>query len=174
MSATDELDLSEEERFKARRLKREMDEMGLPGLSEDRCFTFKGVIASLEGLSAEQLLAFRDGIAKVKSRGAIWRALQEPPTLKQKQKAISRFRKRLDAILRFDTSDAKADVAIRHILLGADLAAELANTEKDALAGGHLDVAEWLAGAEKINALAKRLEKALHSPVKNSKLRALD
>jgi hypothetical protein len=84
--AMSKLDLSAEERFKARRLKREMDEMGLPGLSEDQCFTFKGVIASLQGLSAEQLLAFRDGIAKVKSRGPIWRALQERPTLKQKQK----------------------------------------------------------------------------------------
>jgi hypothetical protein len=69
--AMSKLDLSEEERFKARRLKREMEEMGLPGLSEDQCFTFKGVIASLQSLSAEQLLAFRDGIAKVKSRGQI-------------------------------------------------------------------------------------------------------
>jgi hypothetical protein len=120
-------------------------------------------------LPEEQLLAFKDGIAKLKSRSPIWRALQERPTVKQKQKAISKFKKCLDAILRFERSDVKADVAVRDMLLGADLAAELADTEKDALAGGHLDVAEWLAGAEKINALAKRLEKALHSPVKNSK-----
>jgi hypothetical protein len=115
------LDLSEEERFKARRLKREMDEMGLPGLSEDQCFTFKGVIASLQSLSAEQLLAFRDGIAKVKSRGPIWRALQKRPTLKQKQETILKFRNNLDAVVRFYRSDVKADVAIRDILLGADL-----------------------------------------------------
>ena len=178
------LDLSEEERFKARRLKREMDEMGLPGVSEDQCFTFKGVIASLQSLSAEQLLAFRDGIAKVKSRGPIWRALQEPPTLKQKQNAIAKFRKDLDAIRRFAQLGSqkdegregqpprrhnKSDVAIRDILLGADLAAELADTEEDALTGGHLDVAEWLAGAEKINALAKQLDEALRAPQKKSK-----
>jgi hypothetical protein len=167
--AMSKLDLSEEERFKARRLKREMDEMGLPGLSEDQCFTFKGVIASLQSLSAEQLLAFRDGIAKVKSRGPIWRALQKRPTLKQKQETILKFRNNLDAVVRFYRSDVKADVAIRDILLGADLAAELADTEEDALTGGHLDVAEWLAGAEKINALAKRLNEALHAPQKKSK-----
>ena len=169
MSATDELDLSDTESLQARRLKREMDRIGLSGLSEEQCFAFKDVIAKLTALPEEQLLAFKDGIAKLKSRSPIWRALQERPTLKQKQKAISKLRRSLDAILRFDRSDDKADVAIRDILLGADLAAELADAEKDALAGGHLDVAEWLAHAEKINALVKQLDEALPAPVKNSK-----
>jgi len=116
-----------------------------------------------------QLLAFKDGIAKLKSRSPIWRALQERPTVKQKQKAISKFKKCLDAILRFERSDVKADVAVRDMLLGADLAAELADTEKDALAGGHLDVAEWFAAAKKIDALAKRREAEFHAPVDSSK-----
>jgi hypothetical protein len=169
MSAPAELGLSDTESLRAQRLKLEMDKIGLPGLSEEQCFGFQDAIAKLISLPEEQLLAFKDGIAKLKSRSPIWRALPERPTVKQKQKAISKFKKCLDAILRFERSDVKADVAVRDMLLGADLAAELADTEKDALAGGHLDVAEWLAGAKKINALAKRLDKALHSPVKNSK-----
>ena len=61
-------------------------------------------------------------------------------------------------------------MAIRDILLGDYLVApELADTEDDALAGGHLDLAEWLARAKKFNALAKRREAALHAPPKSSK-----
>jgi hypothetical protein len=82
---------------------------------------------------------------------SIWRTLQELPTLKQKQEAISRLRGSLDAIIRFERSGEKADVAIR-----------------DAL-GCHLDVVDWLARAEKINALVKQLDKALSAPAKNSK-----
>ena len=59
-------------------------------------------------------------------------------------------------------------MAIRDILLGDYLVApELADTEDDALAGGHLDLAEWLARAKKFNALAKRREAALHAPPKS-------
>jgi hypothetical protein len=57
----------------------------------------------------------------------------------------------LDTIIRFERSGVKADVAIR-----------------DAL-DGHLDVAEWLVHAQKINALVKQFDKALPSPAKNSK-----
>jgi hypothetical protein len=151
MSATDELVLSDTESFQARNLKREMDRIGLSGLSEKQCFLFKDVIAKLTALSEEQLLAFKDKLAKLKSRMPIWRALQEPPTLKQKQEAILKLRRSLDAIIRFERSGDKADGAIR-----------------DAL-GGHLDVAEWLAHAEKINALVKQLDEALSAPAKNSK-----
>ena len=86
MSATDELVLSDTETFQARNLKREMDRIGLSGLSEKQCFLVKDVIAKLTPLSEEQLLAFKDKLAKLKSRMPIWRDLQEPPTLKQKKK----------------------------------------------------------------------------------------
>jgi hypothetical protein len=148
MSARDELDLSDTESLQARSLKREMDRIGLSGLSEKQCFLFKDVIAKLTALSEEQLLAFKDQLAKLKSRMPIWRDLQEPPTLKQKKEARSKLRRSLDAIIRFERSGDKADAAIR-----------------DAL-GDHLDVAEWLAGAEKIKAL---VDEALRPPVKNSK-----
>ena len=118
MSATDELVLSDMESFRARSLKREMDRIGLSGLSEKQCFLFKDVIAKLTALSEEQLLAFKDKLAKLKSRMPIWRALQEPPTLKQKQEAISRLRRSLDAIIRFERSGDKADGAIRNALDG--------------------------------------------------------
>jgi hypothetical protein len=243
--AMDELTLSDTERFQARRLKREMDEIGLPGLSERQCFDFKDIIAKLIALPEERLRAFKAGLAKLKSRLPIWEAIQEgPPTLKQKQKAISKLRKALHGLapkpkpvaekwnafdeflremgftkyagfdgvrlrrdvpiegmclsdlialeltrtqergvreefakrfpdleesLEFRRSRDKADAAIRDILLGDYLAPELADTEDDALAGGHLDVAEWLAHAKKINALAKRHEAALHAPAKSSK-----
>jgi hypothetical protein len=76
----------------------------------------------------------------------------------------------LEESLEFRRSRDKADVAIRDILLGDYLVApELADTEDDALAGGHLDLAEWLARAKKFNALAKRREAALHAPAKSSK-----
>jgi hypothetical protein len=169
MSATDELVLSDTERFGARCLQREMDKIGLPGLSEEQCFTFKDVIAKLIALSEELRLAFKDGLAKLKPRLANWQDLQERPTLKQKKDEISKLRKGLEAILRFDRSDDKAAVAIRDILLGDYLAPELADTEKDALAGGHLDVAEWFAAAKKIDALAKRREAEFHAPVDSSK-----
>ncbi len=169
MSAPAELCLSNTESLQAQRLKLEMDKIGLSGLSAAQCFGFKDVIVKLTALSEEQLLAFKDELAKLKSRSPIWRAIQVRPTIKQKREAISKLRKVLDAILRFDRSDVKADVAIRDILLGADLASELGDTSKDALAGGHLDIAEWLAHAEKIDALAKRFEEALHAPVKSSK-----
>jgi hypothetical protein len=138
-----------------------MDEMGLPGLSEAQCFVFKDVIAKLKALSGEQLAAFKDGIAKVKSRGPLWNALQELPTLKQKRDAIAKFRKNLDGICRFAKSVANPEAEIYAALVGADLSPELADTEKDALVGGYLDVAEWLSGADKINALARQLEDAL-------------
>ena len=168
MSATDELALSDTESLQARSMKLEMDKIGLSGLSEKQCFLFKDVIAKLTALSEEQLLAFKDKLAKLKSRMPIWRAIQEPPTLKQKREAISKLRRSLNDIIRFERSGDKADGAIRDILLGADLAPELADTQKDALVGGHLDVAEWLAHAEKIYSLVKQLDEALHAPVKNS------
>ena len=90
MSAPAELGLSDTESLRAQRLKLEMDKIGLPGLSEEQCFGFKDAIAKLISLPEEQLLAFKDGIAKLKSRSPIWRALQERPTVKQKQKAISK------------------------------------------------------------------------------------
>jgi hypothetical protein len=164
-----ELGLSDTESLQAQRMKLEMDKIGLPGLSEEQCFGFKDVIAKLTALSEEQLLAFKGKLAKLKSRMPIWRAIQEPPTLKQKQEAISKLRRSLNDIIRFERSSDKADGAIRDILLGADLAPELADTQKDGLVGGHLDVAEWLAHAEKIYALAKQLEEVLHAPVKSSK-----
>ena len=245
----DELTLSDTESLQARCLQREMDKIGLSGLSEAQCLEFEDVIAKLIALPEERLRAFKAGLAKLKSWLPIWEAIQEgPPTLKQKQKAISKLRKGLalldglapkpkpvalakpkfDEFLRemgltkyagfdgvrlrrdvpidgmclsdlialeltrtqergvreefakrfpdleesleFRRSRDKADVAIRDILLGDYLVApELADTEDDALAGGHLDLAEWLARAKKFNALAKRREAALHAPPKSSK-----
>jgi hypothetical protein len=85
----------------------------------------------------------------------------ETANFEKKKDAITRFRKNLDGICRFAKSGEKAETAVRDALVGADLAAELADTEEDALVGGHLDLAGWLAGAKKINALAKRFEDAL-------------
>lgn len=151
MSASAELGLSDAESSQAQRLKLDMAKMGLPGLSEDQCFACKDVIAKLKALPQERFLAFKDGIAKLKSRRPIWRAVQERPTIKQKQKSTSSLIKALDTIQRFDRSAVKADVAIQ-----------------DALAG-HLEVSEWLARAKEIKALAEQLAKALHAPVGNSK-----
>ena len=247
-AAEGELPLTDVERSRVKRVRREMDELGLPGLSEAQCLEFEDVIAKLIALPEERLRAFKAGLAKLKSWLPIWEAIQEgPPPLKQKQKAISKLRKGLalldglapkpkpvalakpkfDEFLRemglttyagfdgvrlrrdvpidgmclsdlialeltrtqergvreefakrfpdleesleFRWSRDKADVAIRDILLGDYLAPELADTEDDALAGGHLDGAEWLAGAKKIYALVKRHEAALHAPAKSSK-----
>ena len=92
----DELTLSDTESLQARCLQREMDKIGLSGLSEAQCLEFEDVIAKLIALPEERLRAFKAGLAKLKSWLPIWEAIQEgPPTLKQKQKAISKLRKGL-------------------------------------------------------------------------------
>ena len=56
MSATDEYSPPRgRESLQARSLKREMDRIGLSGLSEKQCFLFKDVIAKLTALSGEHI-----------------------------------------------------------------------------------------------------------------------
>jgi hypothetical protein len=176
--ATGESDLTDVERSRLKRLRREMHRLRLSGrsrpgrsrLSDRQCLEFEGVIHRLEALPEEQRRVFKGGLTGWKSHLPIWQALQVRPTPKQMQDSIKNLRECLDAIVEFQHSRDRADVAVRDLILGDYLAPELADTEEeDALFGGHLDVAEWLANAKKVNELVERHEGNIHACAKEPK-----
>jgi hypothetical protein len=169
-AAEGELPLTDVERSRLKRLRLKMDELGLPGLSVKQYFEFEGVILRLEALPEEQRRVFKGGLTGWKSHLPIWQALQVRPTPKQMQDSIKKLRECLDAIVEFQHSRDRADVAVRDLILGDYLAPELADTEEeDALFGGRLDVAEWLANAKKVNELVERHEGNIHACAKEPK-----
>jgi hypothetical protein len=118
--ATGESDLTDVERSRLKRLRREMHRLRLSGrsrpgrsrLSDRQCLEFEGVIHRLEALPEEQRRVFKGGLTGWKSHLPIWQALQVRPTPKQMQDSIKKLRECLDAIVEFQHSRDRADVAV--------------------------------------------------------------
>ena len=132
--ATGESDLTDTDRSRVKRVRREMHRLRLSGrsrLSDRQCLEFEGVIHRLEALPEEQRRVFKGGLTGWKSHLPIWQALQVRPTPKQMQYSIKNLRECLDAIVEFQHSRDRADVAVRDLILGDYLAPELADTEEE-------------------------------------------
>jgi hypothetical protein len=171
--ATGESDLTDADRSRVKRVRREMHRLRLSGrsrLSDRQCLEFEGVIHRLGALSGDKLLAFKCGLDDWKSHLSIWQALQGRPTPKQMQDSLRKLRKPLDAIVEFQRSADRADVAVRNAL-DCEPALPPPETppppepiegreywERDAKKNGG-----WLAHAEKTNERAERLEQRLHA-----------
>ena len=177
--ATGESDLTDADRSRVKRVRREMHRLRLSGrsrLSDRQCLEFEGVIHRLGALSGDKLLAFKCGLDDWKSHLPIWQALQGRPTPKQMQEPIRKLRKALDAIVEFQRSADRADVAVRNAL-DCEPALPPPETppptepiegreywERDAKKNGvHLYVRGWLADPEKTNERVERLEQRLHA-----------
>jgi hypothetical protein len=109
--ATGESDLTDVERSRLKRLRREMHRLRLSGrsrLSDRQCLELEGVIHRLGALSGDKLLAFKGGLTGWKSHLPIWQALQVRPTPKQMQDSIKKLRECLDAIVEFQHSRDRA------------------------------------------------------------------
>jgi hypothetical protein len=118
-AAEGELPLTDVERSRVKRVRCEMHRLRLSGrsrLSDRQCLEFEGVIHQLGVLSGDKLLVFKCGLDDWKSHLPIWQALQGRPTPKQMQNSIRKFSKALDAIVEFQRSADKADVAVRNAL----------------------------------------------------------
>jgi hypothetical protein len=172
-AAEGESDLTDADRSRVKRVRREMLRLRLSGrsrLSDRQCLEFEGVIHRLGALSGDKLLVFKCGLDDWKSHLPIWQALQGRPTPKQMQESIRKLRKALDAIVEFQRSADRADVAVRNAL-DCEPALPPPETppppepiegreywERDAKKNGG-----WLTYAEKTNERAERLEQRLHA-----------
>jgi hypothetical protein len=172
-AAEGESDLTDADRSRVKGVRREMHRLRLSGrsrLSDRQCLEFEGVIHRLGALSGDKLLVFKCGLDDWKSHLPIWQALQGRPTPKQMQESIRKLRKALDAIVEFQRSADRADVAVRNAL-DCEPALPPPETppppepiegreywERDAKKNGG-----WLAYAEKTNERAERLEQRLHA-----------